>query len=152
MPPWSCVPPLDFCFGASPIQALAGRLALELVDSLLPPGLQGVQGLDRVLEEEEGDAGPAPTDAPFDLPAALDQLARLVRRPAFGPTTRSLVEEAERRGIPVMRLDEHSLVQFGWGRHRQFLRASVAGRTSHIAVESAGDKDLTKALLAVAGV
>ncbi|MBC4018512.1 cyanophycin synthetase [Siccirubricoccus deserti] len=139
-----------YAYREEAVGLLAGRLALELVDSLLPLDMRGVQGLDRIAEDEQADLTEA--DSPFDMPAALDRLARLVRSTALGPTTRSLVEEAERRGIPVMRLDEHSLVQLGWGKHQQRLRASITGRTSHIAVENASDKDLTRALLTQAGV
>jgi cyanophycin synthetase len=66
---------------------LAGRLALQLVDSLLPQTLQGVQGLDRVYKDEDE---PALQQA-FDLQVALSTLKRLYRRTALGPTTMSLV-------------------------------------------------------------
>lgn len=128
---------------------LAGRLALQLVDSLLPPPLRGLSGLDRIWPEEES---PRFTGQAFDLEPALQALRRLVRRSVLGPTTRALVQEAERRGIPVMRLDDQSLVQLGWGARQQRLRASITGRTAFLAVEAAGDKDLTKTLLAEAGV
>jgi cyanophycin synthetase len=63
-----------------------------------------------------------------------------------------LVDEAERRGIPVLRLDEASLIQFGYGKYQQRLRGSISGQTSLIAVETAGDKHLAKRLLADTGV
>lgn len=127
---------------------LAGRLALELLDSLLPPDLQGVQGLDRLYE----DVPPLKPGDAFDLDRALDLLRRVARRSGFGPSTRSLVQEAERRGIPVIRLDEHSFVQLGWGAAQERLRASMTGRTSHIAVENAGNKNFTRKLLLDAGL
>jgi cyanophycin synthetase len=123
---------------------MAGRIALQLLDSLLPPELRGVQGLEELYDSDPMDGG--------DVKAGLDALARVVGRRALGPTTRSLVQEAERRGIPVMRLDDFSLVQLGHGKQQQRLRASITGRTSSIAVEVAGDKDLTKSLLADAGL
>jgi cyanophycin synthetase len=124
---------------------LAGRVALQLVDSLLPPELQGVHGLE---ELHRGD----PMAEGGGVQAGLDALAQVIRRHALGPTTRSLVQEAERRGIPVMRLDDFSLVQLGHGKRQQRLRASITGRTSSIAVEAAGDKDLTKSMLSNAGL
>jgi cyanophycin synthetase len=127
---------------------LAGRLALQLVDSLLPQTLQGVQGLDRVYKDEDE---PALQQA-FDLQVALSTLKRLYRRTALGPTTMSLVQEAERRGIPVMRLDEQSLVQLGTGRHQKRIRASITSLTPSIGTDTASDKDLTKSLLSDAGV
>ncbi|WP_454718918.1 cyanophycin synthetase [Caulobacter segnis] len=124
-----------------------GRAAIELVHSLLPHDLQGVQGLDRIAPPI-GDLTPPL----FDLRRTLEHLRALARRETLGPTTRSLVNEARRRGIPVQRLDEQSLIQLGWGARRKLIRASITGQTSHIAVMTAGDKALTKTLLAAAGV
>lgn len=121
---------------------LAGRMALELVDSLLPVELQGIVGLDRISALPGG----------FDFDRRLSMLERQVRRSSLGPTTKALVDEASRRGIPVMRLDERSLVQLGHGKYQQRIRASITGRTSLVAVELAGDKDRTKQLLAQSGV
>jgi cyanophycin synthetase len=59
-----------------------------------------------------------------------------VRRRDYGPTTQSLVDEARRRGIPVMRLSEGSLVQLGHGRYQQRIRASISGKTSQLAVDA----------------
>ncbi|WP_338105455.1 cyanophycin synthetase [Microvirga tunisiensis] len=127
---------------------VAGRLALQLVDSLLPPGLQGIKGLDRIYRDESEPA----FEGPFDLDAALKALRYVLRRRALGPTTMSLVQEAERRGIPVLRLDDQSLVQLGTGRYQKRIRASITSLTSQIATDAAGDKDLTKSLLADAGL
>lgn len=123
---------------------LAARLALELVQSLLPEAFRAVLGLDLLTRE--------PTRTPFDLEGALHDLRRLERRLGLGPTTGAIVAEAHRRGIPVMRLDDRSLVQLGWGRKQQRIRASITGRTSFIGVDTASDKDLTKTLLAKSGV
>jgi cyanophycin synthetase len=127
---------------------VAGRLALQLVDSLLPPDLQGIKGLDRIYKDEDEPA----FQGPFDLDRALKALRYVHRRTALGPTTLSLVQEAERRGIPVLRLDEQSLVQLGTGRYQKRIRASITSLTSSIATDAAGDKDLTKSLLADAGL
>jgi cyanophycin synthetase len=127
----------------------AGRLALQLVDALLPPELKGVEGLDILFDARE--AG-HPLDAAFDLPAALADLERVGRRSGFGPTTAAIVQEARKRDIPVMRLGDESLVQLGHGRRQQRVRASITGRTSQVAVEAAGRKDLTKLLLHEAGL
>jgi cyanophycin synthetase len=112
----------------------AGDLALRYLRSILPSGFA-----DR-LE-------PAP-----DLRAEIDELARLAERVALGPSTRSLVEEAKRRGIPTLRLNEHSLVQLGWGTHQKRIQATITSQTSHIGVEVAQDKQLTASLLARAGL
>ncbi|MCW8088101.1 cyanophycin synthetase [Sabulicella glaciei] len=134
-----------YAYREEEVGLVAGRLALQIVDSLLPAGLRGVRGLEELHERDLLAEGGG-----FD--GALMALSRLVSRRALGPTTRSLVHEAERRGIPVMRLDALSLIQLGHGKKQQRLRASITGRTSSIAVEIAGDKDLTKSLLAEAGL
>jgi len=131
-----------FAYNEERVGLMAGRVAFELVDSLLPADLRGIGGLDRIYQ----------LDGEFELDRRLDALKRMVRRTALGPSTRALVDEAERRGIPVMRLDEKSLIQLGHGRHQQKLRASITGRTSIVAADLAGDKNMTKKLLDESGV
>ncbi|MFL6844395.1 MAG: cyanophycin synthetase [Allosphingosinicella sp.] len=131
-----------FAYNEERVGLMAGRIALELVNALLPSDLQGISGLGRVYA----------LDGEFELERRLDALRRMVRRTTLGPTTRALVEEAERRGIPVMRLDEKSLIQLGHGRHQQKIRASITGRTSLVAADLAGDKNMTKKLLDESGV
>jgi cyanophycin synthetase len=82
------------------------------------------------------------------IPEALD----LVRDTDLGPSTRAIVEAAERRGVPVTRLGEDSLVQLGHACHRKFIQAAMCSDTSVIAVDTAGDKSLAKSLLARAAV
>src|SRR6185312_3029924 len=50
------------------------------------------------------------------------------------------------------RLNENSLVQFGWGRHQRRIQAAETDASGAIAEAIAQDKSLTKALLASAGV
>jgi cyanophycin synthetase len=137
-----------YAYREQEIGLLAGRLALRLVDSLLPPELQGVQELDRIYRDADEPA----LQAAFDLQDALKALRHVHRRTALGPTTRSLVQEAERRGIPIMRLDDQSLVQLGTGRYQKRIRASITSLTSSIGTDAASDKDLTKSLLSDAGL
>ena len=70
----------------------------------------------------------------------------------FGPSTGAIVEEAERRDIPHIRLNTQSLVQLGFGVNQQRIQATVTGRTNMIAVDLASDKDATKKLLGSMGV
>jgi cyanophycin synthetase len=131
-----------FAYNEERVGLMAGRVALELVNSLLPGDLQGISGLDRIYAME----------GEFEFERRLDALKRMVRRTALGPSTRALVDEAERRGIPVMRLDEKSLIQLGHGRFQQKIRASITGRTSLVAADLASDKSMTKKLLGESGV
>ncbi|AGS26632.1 hypothetical protein REMIM1_PF00972 (plasmid) [Rhizobium etli bv. mimosae str. Mim1] len=69
---------------------VAGRFAIELVNSLLPADLQGVQGGDKI------------TLSPFlsfDADGVAGSLRAQQSDVAFGPTTASIVREAEARGI-----------------------------------------------------
>jgi cyanophycin synthetase len=132
-----------FAYEEEAVGLMAGRQALELVQSLLPESLRGIEGLDRLAGAD---------DEPFDLAAALQRLTRLARRVGLGPSTKAIVREAQRRGIPALRLDQSSLIQLGHGRNQRRIRASLTGLTSEIATEIAGDKDLTKALLSEAAL
>lgn len=116
----------------------AGMLALRLVRTLIPPELPSAIPYD----EREG----------FDFIRERDELIARAQDIVLGPTTASLVNEARKRGIPAIRLDEHSLVQLGYGKYQQRIRASVTGKTSNIAVETASDKELTIKLLSDVGV
>ena len=90
---------------------------------------------------------------PLALEAELAELQDLADAAAIGPSTRAVVEAARRRGIPVFRVTEDaSLFQLGWGKHARRIQATITGHTSNIAVDIAQDKDLTKALLAEAGL
>ena len=126
-----------FAYADERIGRMAGRIALELVDSLLPDELRGTERLDRVYD----------LHGEFDFERRLSDLKRAVGRFDFGPTTQSLVDEARRRSIPVLRLDDRSLIQLGTGRYQQRIRASITGRTPLVAVDIAGNKDKTKQLL-----
>jgi len=70
----------------------------------------------------------------------------------FGPSTASLVEEAENRGIPFIRLNEQSLVQLGFGVFQKRIQATTTANTNMIAVDIAANKHATKKLLGDMGV
>ena len=70
----------------------------------------------------------------------------------MGPSTASLVQAAEKRDIPWLRLNGQSLVQLGHGKYQQRIQATVTGRTPHIAVELASDKEETNKILATLGL
>ncbi|MEA3040696.1 MAG: cyanophycin synthetase, partial [Sphingomonadales bacterium] len=131
-----------FAYNEEKAGLAAGRFAMELVESLLPAELRGIKGLDRIWS----------FDGAYAFDERMDCLKRLVRRNQLGPTTRALVEEAERRGIPVMRLDDKSLIQLGHGRYQKRIRASITGQTSFVATELASDKAMTKKLLDESGI
>ncbi len=94
----------------------------------------------------------AADDKPFDLAAALARITELDEDVRLGPSTGAIVEAALARGIPYRRLTDGSLVQFGWGSRQRRIQAAEVDVTSAVAESIAQDKELTKNLLAAAGV
>ncbi|MFL5618141.1 MAG: cyanophycin synthetase family protein, partial [Gemmatimonadaceae bacterium] len=90
--------------------------------------------------------------APVRTEEMIHDLQRLYETVRLGPSTGAIVEEARRRGIPVRRLNNRSLVQLGLGRNLRRIQATVTDRTSSIAVEIAQDKDETKRVLGNIGL
>ncbi|WP_128112462.1 cyanophycin synthetase [Polynucleobacter necessarius] len=88
----------------------------------------------------------------FDLAAALAELEALYEDVRLGPSTGSIVDAAVQRNIPYRRMTEGSMVQFGWGSKQKRIQAAETSDTSAIAEAIAQDKELTKNLLAAAGV
>jgi len=86
----------------------------------------------------------------YNLDADLEELRRIQRRLAFGPSTGAIVAEAEKRGIPYRRVGEDSLVIFGQGKNQRRIRATMTCSTSGIGVDTACDKQETKDLLSAA--
>ncbi len=114
----------------------AGELGLRLLCWLLPDAVRP--------------AGSVPEG--WNWPEARDQFIRFAQRRALGPSTASLVRAAETRGIPWLRLNDQSLVQLGHGKYQQRIQATVTGRTPHISVELASDKEETNKILAGLGL
>ena len=88
----------------------------------------------------------------FDFISEVESLVLLAERAAFGPSTQAILDEAARRDIPYIRLNDQSFVQLGQGKYQQRIRATMTSRTSALGVDIAGDKKLTTALLASAGL
>ena len=114
----------------------AGELGLRLLSSLLPEAI-------RPRDSVPGG---------WSWPEARDQFIRFAQRRALGPSTMSLVRAAEARGIPWLRLNDQSLIQLGHGKFQQRIQATVTGRTPHISVELASDKEETNKILAGLGL
>lgn len=77
----------------------------------------------------------------------LKKLNKINDETQLGPSTRSIVTEAEKRGIPHLRLNEYSYVQLGTGIFQRRIEATIMDSTSSLAVEIAGDKERTKNIL-----
>jgi cyanophycin synthetase len=125
-----------FEYGDPKVGVEAGRLALTLLESLLPADLR----TDGVVSDD------------FTWEDARDSFIRFAQRNTFGPSTASLVRAAEERNVPWLRLNEYSLVQFGHGKYQQRIQATITSRTPHIAVEMASDKEETNRILGDLGL
>ncbi|ODS89736.1 MAG: cyanophycin synthetase [Chryseobacterium sp. SCN 40-13] len=83
----------------------------------------------------------------YDIENCIQQLKEIRERVRLGPSTGSIVEEAQSRRIPWIRLGKNSLVQLGYGINQQRFQATITGKTSSIAVDIACNKEITKKML-----
>lgn len=111
----------------------AGALGMRLLTHLLPKAVQ-----DSIGAEVEDD---------FDFNDELRSFVRMAQKKEFGPSTGSLVNAAQERDIPWLRLNNYSLVQFGHGKYQKRIQATITSETKHIAVEISCDKEDTHNLL-----
>src|SRR5690554_2764854 len=89
---------------------------------------------------------------PYDLETDIQRMRELRENERLGPSTGSIIAEAESRGIPWIRLNKYSLCQLGYGANQKRIQATVTSETSSIGVENACDKEDTKHLLEQAEV
>lgn len=118
-----------FSYWVEEAGATAGERAIEIVNAILQGRRDSV-----------------------DLEAIVRELEEISADHYLGPSTAAIVEEAEHRGITVLRLDDYNLVQLGEGKYQRRIEASITSRTSMIGVETAGNKKLTKHMLEDAGI
>lgn len=88
----------------------------------------------------------------YDLEHDIQRMREIREDERLGPSTGSIIEEAESRGIPWIRLNKYSLCQLGYGANQKRIQATVTSETSSIGVELACDKEDTKFLLEQAEV
>jgi cyanophycin synthetase len=88
----------------------------------------------------------------YNLEEDIQRMREIREDERLGPSTGSIVEEAESRGIPWIRLNKYSLCQLGYGANQKRIQATVTSETSSIGVEIACDKEDTKYLLEQAEV
>ena len=92
------------------------------------------------------------TYSPTELAQDLRDLTDFAATAALGPSTETLVKEAEARGIPWIQLSARFMIQLGYGVHQKRIQATLSNRTGVLGVELACDKEGTKNILASAGV
>jgi len=92
-------------------------------------------------------------DKPFDMESTIKRLRRMVDRKYLGPSTAAIVNAAEARGIPHIRLlADGNLVQLGYAAASRRIWTAETDQTSAIAETISRDKDLTKELISSVGV
>ncbi|MGZ5136036.1 MAG: Mur ligase family protein, partial [Flavitalea sp.] len=83
----------------------------------------------------------------YDIDADIKELQRIHSREQFGPTSVSLILEAEKRDIPYTRMNSNSMLMLGQGSRQKLVCTSLASTTSNMAVNMASDKEKTKRML-----
>jgi len=92
-------------------------------------------------------------DKPFDVAEVVNTLRRKVDRKYLGPSTAAIVNAADDRDIPAIRLlDDGNLVQLGYSAAMRRIWTAETDQTSAIAETISRDKDLTKELISSVGV
>jgi cyanophycin synthetase len=94
----------------------------------------------------------AVNDLPVDVEAGVADIREALDTWYFGPSTAAIVGAATDRRIPHVRLNDGNLVQLGYGAKSRRIWTAESDATSAIAETIAGDKTLTKELLAAVGV
>ncbi len=87
-----------------------------------------------------------------ELEQDLKDLRDLVRDAALGPSTETIVKEAEARDMPWLQLSARAMLQLGYGVHQKRIQATLSDFSAILAVELACDKEGTKQILRDAGV
>lgn len=87
-----------------------------------------------------------------ELEQDLKDLRDIALECGLGPSTETLVKEAESRNIPWMELGARAMIQLGFGVHQKRIQATLSNHTGILGVELASDKEGTKQMLRSAGV
>ncbi|WP_010681140.1 cyanophycin synthetase [Acetivibrio cellulolyticus] len=90
----------------------------------------------RILNNEE-----------VDFSNKLENLKAIAVENDLGPSTKAIYAEAQKRGIPVTRVGNGSMIQLGYGKYSRMIQASLTDSPSCISVDTVSNKDLTKNIL-----
>ncbi len=88
----------------------------------------------------------------IDINPIIQNLILIREKRMLGFSTQQIVNEAERRHIPTLRLDQFNFVQLGTGCYRKLIRATLTQQTSYLAVEHTDNKYLTYKMLEEMGI
>jgi cyanophycin synthetase len=87
-----------------------------------------------------------------DVEEMIKTLHDLRQRYCLGPSTACIVDAADDRDIPAIRLSAGNLLQLGYGVNQRRIWTAETDNTGAIAETISRDKDLTKSLLQACGV
>ncbi|MDB4881305.1 MAG: cphA [Gemmatimonadetes bacterium] len=87
-----------------------------------------------------------------EIESIVAELARVYERDRPGPTSLAMIEAAKRRGIPVRRNPDDSVIQLGLGAAQRRIRATMTDVTSAIATSIASDRRWTRSVLRNVGL
>ncbi len=108
----------------------AGRAAVRVCSSIVKTGTYPVEELEQDLTD----------------------LRDLSANNALGPSTETIIKEAEVRKIPWMWLSARAMLQLGYGANQKRIQATLTQNSGILAVELACDKEGTKTILGDAGI
>jgi cyanophycin synthetase len=83
----------------------------------------------------------------FDMDIRLKALKDILSKEQLGVSTLNICNEAKKRGIPILRIGEDSIIQLGYGKYSKLIESTLGSDTKAISVDIAQDKLLTKELL-----
>ncbi|MEW9082336.1 cyanophycin synthetase [Caldanaerobacter subterraneus] len=83
----------------------------------------------------------------IDLEEKLEKISNIIAEVELGPSTMAIKMEALKRGIPVTRVGNGSILRLGYGKYQKIIEGTISQNTSCIAVDIASDKILTKKIL-----
>ena len=142
------------------LQTLAGmEVGYGKTRSTLEQGVYNI--IFRFFDEEAGFyAGKAAVNLinalvanePFDVNEIVRNLVLIREARMPGPSTQAIINDAEKRQIPSLRLDRYNLMQIGTGKYQKRIRATITSDTNMLAVETADNKYLTAMMLEDAGI
>ena len=88
----------------------------------------------------------------FPVAKTVETLHGMMQEYCLGPSTACIVDAADDRDIPAIRLSAGNLLQLGYGENQRRIWTAETDNTSAIAETISRDKDLTKSLLQACGV
>lgn len=86
------------------------------------------------------------------LDLIFDEAKKILARTGLGPSTQAIYDAAIRRGIPVERIGNGSMLQLGYGVNKKRVAATITDNTSCVGVDIACNKDVTKQFLERGGI